>query len=126
VVWGVQQDGPVWRLNSTTGHAVVELSAGDEGEMVATFCTSGEKEGLKGGVHAAACGLAVIMTVYNSAAWWYRRERHLSINAVVYATAAAWEIVQVRRHWSRLAAMQRVCSPSESSRELDATSHQAA
>ena len=75
--------------------------------MVATFCTSGEKEGLKGGVHAAACGLAVVMTAYNSAAWWYRRERHLGINSVLYVTAAAWEIVQVHRHWSRLAAMRR-------------------
>lgn len=74
--------------------------------MVAKFCTSGEQEGLKGGVHAAACGLAVIMTAYNTTAWWYRRERHLGVNTVVYATAAAWEVIQVRRHWIRWASMR--------------------
>jgi hypothetical protein len=82
--------------------------------MVATFCTSGEKEGLKGSVHAAAGGLAVIMTMYNGAAWWYRRERHLGINSVVYATAAAWEVVQVHRHWSRFVAMRRLQISSSS------------
>jgi hypothetical protein len=103
------------------------VASGVQQEMVATFCTSGEKEGLKGGVHAAACGLAVIMTVYNSAAWWYRRERHLGINTVVYATAAAWEIVQVHRHWSRLPAIERARIPRESNRELGTNSrHQAA
>jgi hypothetical protein len=95
--------------------------------MVATFCTSGEKEGIKGGVHAAACGLAVIMTAYNSAAWWYRRERHLGINSMVYATAAAWEIVQVYRHWSRLADLHRARLRSGSNVESDTElRHQAA
>jgi hypothetical protein len=69
--------------------------------MVAKFCSSGESEALKGGVHAAACGLALVMAAYNSAAWWYRRERHLGLNTAIYAVTIAWEVLQTRRHWSR-------------------------
>jgi hypothetical protein len=66
------------------------------------------------------------MTAYNSAAWWYRRERHLGVNSVVYATAAAWEVVQVRRHFSRLVAVQRARIACQSNHEPTADSHQAA
>jgi hypothetical protein len=64
--------------------------------------------------------------MYNGAAWWYRRERHLGINSVVYATAAAWEVVQVRRHWSRLAAMRRLRISSTSDCKPQPNNHRAA
>jgi hypothetical protein len=70
--------------------------------MVRTFCTSGEREGVKGAVHAAGGTLAAVMAVYNIAAWCYRRERHLGINAIVYTAAILWEIKQTSRHLERL------------------------
>jgi len=38
------------------------------------------------------------MAAYNIAAWCYRREQHLGINAVVYGLAVLWEIKQTSRH----------------------------
>ena len=35
--------------------------------------------------------LAAAMAAYNIAAWCYRRETHLGINAVVYTLAVIWE-----------------------------------
>ena len=34
-------------------------------------------------------------------AWWYRRERHLGINSIVYTLAILWEIKQTAHHWER-------------------------
>lgn len=92
--------------------------------MVAQFCTSGEKEALKGGVHATACGLAVVMAVYNGAAWWYRRERHLGINTALYTAAAAWEVMQTSRHWSRPGSAHRSRTPCVSNAEPLARTHE--
>lgn len=68
---------------------------------VATFCTSGEAERIKGGFHAAAGALVGLMAVYNAVAWWHRRERHLGVNAVMYAAGFAVEVYQTRRHLTR-------------------------
>lgn len=65
---------------------------------VERFCSSGEREILKGGVHGAACAIAAMMAAYNIAAWCYRRERHLGTNAVVYALAVGWEVKQTLHH----------------------------
>ena len=75
--------------------------------MVRAFCTSGESEAVKGAVHAAGGVLAAVMAAYNIAAWCYRRERHLGINAVVYSLAIMWEIRQTTHHierWDRFRA----------------------
>jgi hypothetical protein len=68
---------------------------------VATFCKSGEAERVKGSVHAAAGAIVGLMAVYNAVAWWHRRERHLGVNAIVYAAGFALEAYQTRRHFVR-------------------------
>jgi hypothetical protein len=70
--------------------------------MVRTFCRSGEQEGVKGGVHGAACLIASTMAAYNIAAWFLRREAHLGINAVVYTLAVGWEVKQTMHHLQHL------------------------
>jgi hypothetical protein len=69
--------------------------------MVRTFCTSGEREVLKGAVHGAGGVLAALMAAYNIAAWCYRRERHLGVNAIVYTVATLWEVKQTSHHFER-------------------------
>ena len=59
---------------------------------------SGSHEALKAGVHVTALGLAVVMSLYNAAAWVRRREHHLALNAVVYTALTAWEIRKVTHH----------------------------
>jgi hypothetical protein len=65
------------------------------------FLNSGEAELLKGSVHAAVCGLALVCGVYNAAAWVTRRERHLGVNAILYAGLAIWEAAHVNHHSHR-------------------------
>jgi hypothetical protein len=62
----------------------------------------GSCEPLKAGVHATALGLAVLMGLYNAAAWLSRREHHLAVNAVLYAALTAWEQKHVSRHVAEL------------------------
>jgi hypothetical protein len=69
--------------------------------MVQTFCKSGEREAVKGAVHALGGVLAATMAAYNIAAWCYRRERHLGVNAIVYTLAVIWEIKQTVHHLER-------------------------
>jgi len=38
------------------------------------------------------------MGVYNAAAWFRRRERHLAVNAVLYAALTLWERQHVSHH----------------------------
>ena len=66
--------------------------------MTRAFCSRGEREFVKGTVHAAGVVLAGMMAAYNIAAWCYRREQHLGVNAVVYSVAVLWEIKQTTRH----------------------------
>jgi hypothetical protein len=74
------------------------------------FLRPGEAETLKGAVHAAACGLAVVCGIYNTAAWLTRRERHLGVNAILYAGLAIWEAAHVRHH-GRRRAIERSTTP---------------
>ena len=69
--------------------------------MVQEFCKSGECEPMKGAVHALGGVLAAAMAAYNIAAWCYRRETHLGINAVVYTLAVIWEAKQTAHHLER-------------------------
>ncbi|MBI3490793.1 MAG: hypothetical protein HY047_03215 [Acidobacteria bacterium] len=62
----------------------------------------GTNEELKLGVHAAALGLAVVMGLYNAAAFLKRRERHLAVNTVLYAALTAWEQQHVVHHWTEI------------------------
>lgn len=70
---------------------------------VQQFCNSGNQEAVKGGVHGAACAIALMMAAYNLAAWCFRREHHLGANAVVYTLAMGWEVRQTMRHLRRCA-----------------------
>ena len=65
---------------------------------VEQFCHSGNQEVVKGGVHGAACVVALVMAAYNIAAWCFRRDRHLRVNAVVYTLAVGWELKQTLHH----------------------------
>jgi len=65
----------------------------------------GSCERLKAGVHATAFGLAIVMMVYNAAAWFSRREQHLAVNAVLYGALTAWEQQHVAHHLAELRRM---------------------
>ena len=68
---------------------------------VQTFCTSGEREDVKGAVHAATGLLALVMATYNTTAWYYRRQPHLGYNAIIYGVVVAFEIKQTLHHLRR-------------------------
>lgn len=62
---------------------------------------AGESEGLKAGVHATVCGMALVCAGYNGLAWLARPQgprRHLAVNFVVYSLLAGWELFRVRDH----------------------------
>ncbi len=71
-------------------------------QMSLNVLTRGSCEGLKAGVHVTALGLAVVMGVYNLAAWVRRREPHLAVNTVLYAALIAWEHRHVAHHVAEL------------------------
>ena len=62
------------------------------------FTEPGEAETTKAAVHGALFTLVGLCCVYNACAWCARRDRHLAVNAVVYAGAAVYEIAQIVRH----------------------------
>jgi hypothetical protein len=66
--------------------------------MVQAFCASGNHESVKCGVHGAVGVLVGLCAVYNIAASFYRRDRHLRWNAVIYTLAVAWEVKQTLHH----------------------------
>lgn len=66
--------------------------------MVQAFCASGNHESVKCGVHGAAGALLALCAAYNITACYYRRDRHLRINAVIYSLAVAWEAKQTLHH----------------------------
>lgn len=59
---------------------------------------SGEHEPLKAGVHGALGLLAAVCAGYNLIAATHRRDRHLKINAVVYAFVTVYEVAKVVHH----------------------------
>ena len=58
----------------------------------------GHAEPVKGAVHGLAAVVCGLMFAYNTAAWLFRREPHLAMNALVYGTAILYEGVQTHRH----------------------------
>jgi hypothetical protein len=62
----------------------------------------GSCERLKAATHGVALGTALLCATYNFAAWIVRRQRHLAINALVYAAAVAWEAEHVQHHLAQL------------------------
>lgn len=68
---------------------------------------SGSCETLKASVHSAALGLAIVMGLYNAAAWFRRRQPHLAVNAVFYVALVLWEQQHVAHHLAKL----RACEP---------------
>lgn len=68
--------------------------------MVKALCTSGNHEILKCGVHGTAGAIAGVMAAYNIAACCFRRDRHLRVNAVVYALLFGYEVKQTLHHLS--------------------------
>jgi hypothetical protein len=66
--------------------------------MVRTLCATGNHEPLKCGVHGAAAVIAGMCAAYNIAAWCFRPDRHLRINAVVYSLAVVWELKHTLHH----------------------------
>ena len=66
--------------------------------MVRSFCASGSYEAVKCGVHASAAFIVSLCAVYNATAWFYRRDPHLRLNAVVYTLGVAFEIKQTLHH----------------------------
>ena len=66
--------------------------------MVRAFCARGNHERVKCAVHAAAGVLVGVCAAYNLTASCFRRDRHLRVNAVIYALATAWELKQTLHH----------------------------
>jgi hypothetical protein len=77
--------------------------------MVRALCTSGNHEGVKCAVHAAAGFMVGVCAAYNIAASFYRRDRHLRINAIVYTLAVAWEAKQTLHHLNAVSG----CAPTD-------------
>lgn len=63
-----------------------------------TFCESGRCEPIKGAVHGVMLIGAILCCGYNVSAFYYRRERHNGVNALVYGALAWLEIQHVRHH----------------------------
>lgn len=66
--------------------------------LLRSFCRSGEAERLKGAVHVGLLLLGAAALAYNAAAWAYRKERHLAVNAVLYGALVWVEVQHVRHH----------------------------
>lgn len=71
----------------------------------------GSCEPFKAAVHGTSLGLFAIMGLYNAAAWINRRERHLAVNAVIYALGVAWERRLVAQHIETCRAVAEVAKP---------------
>ena len=78
--------------------------------MVRAFCARGNHEGVKCAVHAAAGVLVGVCAVYNITASCFRRDRHLRVNAIIYALATAWELKQTMH---QLEAVSACTAPTE-------------
>ena len=72
--------------------------ATDQKAVSLAILNHGSCEPLKAAVHATTLALAVVMGLYNGAAWLRRRQRHLAINTILYAALVAWEREHVAHH----------------------------
>ena len=92
---------PSRRFHRPAGFST-EIAERNAVKMPTDVLQCGSCEEIKLGVHAGALALAVVMGVYNAAAWLSRRQRHLAINAVLYAALTAWEQRHVVHHLREL------------------------
>jgi hypothetical protein len=67
-------------------------------QPVSEMLDSGQCEPLKAAVHGVVMVLAGVCALYNTAAWLKRRQRHLAINAVFYASTVWFERCHVMHH----------------------------
>jgi hypothetical protein len=79
--------------------------------MTMKVLNCGSCEPLKITVHGAALGLAVVMGLYNAAAWLRRREQHLAVNAVLYGMLTAWEQKHVAHHFAEIRRQHAAAAP---------------
>jgi hypothetical protein len=45
--------------------------------------------------------MSAVMATYNATAYFYRRDAHLRVNAIVYTMAALWEVKQTVHHLAK-------------------------
>ena len=64
------------------------------------FVQPEQSNSVKAAVHGAMLVGAVACCLYNGAAYYYRRETHNGVNAVVYGLLIALEVVNVQHHRS--------------------------
>lgn len=88
--------------------------------MQMTVLECGECETLKASVHASALALLALMGLYNAAAWLSRRDRHLAVNAVLYAALVAWEQKHVVHHVKALRRVRDAAARREAPEPLQA------
>lgn len=62
------------------------------------MCTPGRAEALKLVVHGTMGVTAALCAVYNAAAWFYRRETHSAVNAVIYTALTILEVQHIKHH----------------------------
>ena len=62
------------------------------------FCAHGQYDRVKGAVHGAMLIGAMCCFSYNIAAFWYRREPHNGVNAVLYLGLTFLEVAHVKHH----------------------------
>lgn len=53
---------------------------------------------MKGAVHGVMLVGAVACFAYNAAAYYYRREQHNGVNAIIYGGLALLEVIHVKHH----------------------------
>lgn len=63
------------------------------------FCTGGQYDAAKGAVHGAMLVGALGCAAYNLTAYWYRREPHNGVNALVYLGLSYLEACHIKHHW---------------------------
>jgi hypothetical protein len=90
---------------------------------VSEMLNVGRCEPVKAAVHGVMLATVGVCAVYNAAAWLKRRQRHLAVNAVIYAAAFWWERAHVIHH---LAECQPVCGEGAGTAGIDARDRDAA
>lgn len=89
--------------------------------MALPILQRGSCEPLKAGVHGAALGLFVIMSVYNAAAWLSRHQRHLAVNTLLYSALIFVEQKHVAHHVAELRACRQRAADAAARAAAEAT-----
>lgn len=62
------------------------------------FCQPDRANALKGAIHGVMLVGAALCCGYNVAAFWYRRQPHNAVNAIIYGALVALEYQHVTHH----------------------------